>query len=111
VVSHLLVREGLTSLRLRHANSICTGETAVNLPESYPLFNIHQTQNKLSAPYWTDGLDREQDLPTHSLPVDGVVGALSQSANDTTKPYIVDEGALRTYVARYFIFTFDLETN
>uniref|UniRef100_A0A093VKX8 Glucose transport transcription regulator RGT1 n=1 Tax=Talaromyces marneffei PM1 TaxID=1077442 RepID=A0A093VKX8_TALMA len=70
------------------------GETAVNLPESYPLFSMHQTQPKLSAPYWSDGLDRDHDL---TLPVESVVGILSQPANDDTKPYVVDEGALKTY--------------
>ncbi|EED23312.1 C6 finger domain protein, putative [Talaromyces stipitatus ATCC 10500] len=68
------------------------GETSVNLPESYPLFGMHQPQPKVSAPYWSDGLDR--DL---ALPVESVVGVLSQPANDETKPYTVDEGALKTY--------------
>ena len=54
---------------------------------------MHQTQPKLSAPYWSDGLDREHDL---TLPVESVVGILSQPANDDTKPYVVDEGALKT---------------
>lgn len=71
------------------------GETAVNIPESYPLFSMHQTQPKLSAPYWSDGLDR--DL---TLPVESVVGILSQPADDDTKPYAVDEGALRAYGSR-----------
>jgi hypothetical protein len=70
------------------------GETAVNLPESYPLFSMHQPQAKLSAPYWSDGLERDHDL---TLPVESVVGVLSQPANDDTKPYAVDEGALKAY--------------
>ncbi|PCH04599.1 Hypothetical protein PENO1_022070 [Penicillium occitanis (nom. inval.)] len=70
------------------------GETTVNLPESYPLFSMHQPQAKLSAPYWSDGLDRDHDL---TLPVESVVGVLSQPANDDTKPYAVDEGALKAY--------------
>lgn len=68
------------------------GETAVNLPESYPLFNIHQAQNKLSAPYWADGLDREQDLAANSLPV--IVGILSHPADAATKPFMIDQGLL-----------------
>lgn len=59
---------------------------------------MHQPQAKLSAPYWSDGLDRDHDL---TLPVESVVGVLSQPANDDTKPYVVDEGALKAYVLSF----------
>lgn len=58
----------------------------------------------MSAPYWSD----DQDLTAHGLP-DAVAGVLSQSATETTKPYTVDEGALKTYVRlSFFSFFFSL---
>lgn len=102
-----MARRQLVSLKLclawklRIAYCFRQGETAVNLPESYPLFGMHQPQTKLSAPYWSDGLDRDHDL---TLPVESVVGILSQPANDDTKPFVVDEGALKAY-ALYILGT------
>lgn len=77
---------------LKVCELIPTGETAANIPESYPLFNVHIAQNKMSGPYWNES----QDLT--NLPVDSVVGSLSQPASDTTVPYPVDEASLKTYV-------------
>ncbi|CRG84074.1 Glucose transport transcription regulator RGT1 [Talaromyces islandicus] len=69
------------------------GETTASVPETYPLFNIHIAQNKMSDPYWNEN----EDFVPHILQATAVVGTLSQTANETTKPYAVDEGALKTY--------------
>ncbi|KAH8705005.1 putative C6 finger domain protein [Talaromyces proteolyticus] len=85
---------GQTSLTSR-GQGATVGETAATLPDSYPLFNINIVQNKMTAPYWNED-GREHDL-TNPLSVDSVVGILSQSANEATISYPVDEGALKTY--------------